>query len=890
MLLPMLLFVSSAWATDYISDVMLVGGSKDEANSLVNSYKQQGWKLIDKDLNAGAGGDYIYLLYKTASSAGINRGYITGFYIKNTTWPIPDDLTIQNINFHLVTYKGSEHFRGQRGDLNSNTGDSSDPIHLYYTRDYFVDDKVITGISFNSTKEGALGADVSAQGYDLNAGAGGDYIYMHVTKAKGVPDLAGAGTVENPFRINEPDDWHIFAVDVKEGVHTDKIFALTTDLTVSEMVGTESHPFQGEFYGLNHELNLSISGSNIFSAPFQYVQGAVINGVKTSGQVQYTGLDNAHASGLVGICMGNEQTSIEDCVVGATIVAGRYAGGIVGHAGSGKVSLQNCTFNGKIASFQNFAGGLVGWCDDAQLSLSSCVFSGSFQPGDGGRSHPIACMLKGAHASCNSDDVFYVNIVTPTITASNILPGLTAEPVSPSLVKGVWDDPVTASDGTPFYAAHLDTPKQIPYRARFEPNSDGWITYNSESGSGLTNEDYYEGKYCYKFATSTHDQYLVSPELNCRAEQSYIFHMKGTKTQICRLQCGVSTTTSDPSAFEWSETQEFIAGAWSHINFTSVGKIKYVAIKCLAESSPLYIDKFTIEESGAYVPEKLATTDVSKDAAKIQWDGNSDSYTVRFRPQPYFLETFDNDIVGWSVHNEGGNSATNWRITFFNEGTLLNAHSGNRLAFGRSLDYAAQTAYKVDNWLITPKVPLGGILKYWLMDDGSKHEHYEIWVSTTEKRQSAFQKVAEPGHGTLQYQWEEKTVDLSQFNGQYGYIAFRLTDEGKDFLALDDIALYTNDWVTITTNQPNLVLTDLAPGTGYEYQVQGTKDEKTTKWSPVSTFTTAPLSQDEIDAVKSVKVTVAENDAWYDLNGRRLSKKPVQSGLYIHNGRKIHTK
>ena len=29
------------------------------------------------------------------------------------------------------------------------------------------------------------------------------------------------------------------------------------------------------------------------------------------------------------------------------------------------------------------------------------------------------------------------------------------------------------------------------------------------------------------------------------------------------------------------------------------------------------------------------------------------------------------------------------------------------------------------------------------------------------------------------------------------------------------------------------------------------------------------------------------NDAWYDLNGRKLDKKPVTKGLYIHNGKKV---
>ena len=51
-------------AQDFVTDVMVIGGSKSETQSLRSSLQAQGWVFVDKDLNAGAGGDYIYLLYK----------------------------------------------------------------------------------------------------------------------------------------------------------------------------------------------------------------------------------------------------------------------------------------------------------------------------------------------------------------------------------------------------------------------------------------------------------------------------------------------------------------------------------------------------------------------------------------------------------------------------------------------------------------------------------------------------------------------------------------------------------------------------------------------------------------------------------------------------------
>ena len=40
-------------------------------------------------------------------------------------------------------------------------------------------------------------------------------------------------------------------------------------------------------------------------------------------------------------------------------------------------------------------------------------------------------------------------------------------------------------------------------------------------------------------------------------------------------------------------------------------------------------------------------------------------------------------------------------------------------------------------------------------------------------------------------------------------------------------------------------------------------------------------------AIKAIKNQGGSlHDSWYDLQGRRLSGKPWQKGLYIHNGRK----
>ena len=184
-------------STTYIKDVMLIGSnSTTEIKNLKAQYQAQGWKLIDKDLNAGCGAnsDWIYLLYKPETSPGVNLGYITDFYITDAESPFPDKVVAPNGHtYHIVPYAGGNHFVNIKGDLNSHAGGAY--IHLYYTKEEFTDNRAVTNILFNSEQSGGLGVNGdNTEGYDLNEGCGaGSYnIYMHIGKEEAV----------NPFIID----------------------------------------------------------------------------------------------------------------------------------------------------------------------------------------------------------------------------------------------------------------------------------------------------------------------------------------------------------------------------------------------------------------------------------------------------------------------------------------------------------------------------------------------------------------------------------------------------------------------------------------------------------------------------------------------------------------
>ena len=117
-LLLALLPAVTAWAEEGIKEVMVIGGSQSEVNNLKASLTSQGWHVIDQDLNRGASGDYIYLLYKSESSNGVNNGYITDLYISNAEGTAPNSRTHNGRTYTLVPFDGGNNFKNAKGDLN----------------------------------------------------------------------------------------------------------------------------------------------------------------------------------------------------------------------------------------------------------------------------------------------------------------------------------------------------------------------------------------------------------------------------------------------------------------------------------------------------------------------------------------------------------------------------------------------------------------------------------------------------------------------------------------------------------------------------------------------------------------------------------------------------
>lgn len=183
--------------------------------------------------------------------------------------------------------------------------------------------------------------------------------------------------------INSTDDWNTFVNNVNEGNdYSGLTVSLNEDISgVTTMVGTSEHPFRGTFDGQLHTLTVNINATERNAAPFNHVDGATIQNLRTAGSVTSSNMDIA---GIVANVSGN--TTIRNCTSSIDLLSSRSvdekdvdAGGIVSHVNDNQtVNVIGCSFTGTInySSGGNEGGGIVGWLrEGATANVTGCVFA-----------------------------------------------------------------------------------------------------------------------------------------------------------------------------------------------------------------------------------------------------------------------------------------------------------------------------------------------------------------------------------------------------------------------------------------------------------------------------------------------------------------------------------
>ena len=256
---------------------------------------------------------------------------------------------------------------------------------------------------------------------------------------------------------------------------------------------------------------------------------------------------------------------------------------------------------------------------------------------------------------------------------------------------------------------------------------------------------------------------------------------------------------------------------------------------------------FTTED-GLDVPTELVVDDITDKSAVASWEGIQDTYNLRYRTPAsadvLFFESFEEGLGNWTLvdTDDDGNNWMQFNPLTFSSGGFP-AYDGQYVVMTRS--WMNQAALTPDQWLISPKIDdLGGMLRYFVMDDGSYPETYRIYVSTTDTEIENFTAVTDNMQSPLSQLWTEVAVDLSSYAGQAGYIAFRhyeCTD--KDFMLIDAVGLYKNevpagDWIVVEGITSPYTIEGLEPATNYEVEVQGILGENVTAWTAPVQFTT----------------------------------------------------
>ena len=212
--------------------------------------------------------------------------------------------------------------------------------------------------------------------------------------AQGTWAFDGSGTVDTPYLIKNAADWATFAENVNAGTDADKCYKLDNTFyndgnPVTTTVGTEAHPFTGTFDGNGKTLNVNISETTTQgTAPFRNIMGATIKNLTVAGTV--TG--RTHAAGLVGIVRAGGITIVSNCwvrtIVNCSTDGDNHIGGVVGHATTATLTIENTVFSGHLNSIDDYSGGLVGWGGNYSLTIKNSIFTGTHE----GNSlfHPIA--------------------------------------------------------------------------------------------------------------------------------------------------------------------------------------------------------------------------------------------------------------------------------------------------------------------------------------------------------------------------------------------------------------------------------------------------------------------------------------------------------------------
>ena len=212
----------------------------------------------------------------------------------------------------------------------------------------------------------------------------------------------GNGTKYDPYLISNAEEWtaiHNMLMENADGKVFEGIyFKQTANIEVTQGIGVtganHNKAFAGNYDGSNYILTCNIDGENEAAAPFYkinnasitnlHVTGTISGGIHSAGVAAYitNTIDDANPNG--------SSSYIRNCRVSADINCGgsstndAHGGGFVGHKGNSYIFIDNCLFDGKLKAVSNGIGDIclgsfIGWGDDTQIRINRSVEHGTYE-------------------------------------------------------------------------------------------------------------------------------------------------------------------------------------------------------------------------------------------------------------------------------------------------------------------------------------------------------------------------------------------------------------------------------------------------------------------------------------------------------------------------------
>ena len=219
--------------------------------------------------------------------------------------------------------------------------------------------------------------------------------------------LSGDGSSENPYLISSATDWNTFASNVNNGTTYENLnVKLTTDISVTAMVGTSDHPFKGTFDGNGKTLTVTINGTEAKCAPFHFVNGATIKYLHVDGSITST---CSFSAGIIGEILEGT-VNIKNCISSVTITNNGESysnAGLVGRLTNGSVTIENCLFNGDLHqgnSTYAYNAGMLGWGESSTyITFKHCLFA----PSGTSMNHGEGKTFRRGNSSSTMTDCYY---------------------------------------------------------------------------------------------------------------------------------------------------------------------------------------------------------------------------------------------------------------------------------------------------------------------------------------------------------------------------------------------------------------------------------------------------------------------------------------------------